>query len=106
MQKILEQYFTAWNAKDLEKLSLLFDEKVSLEDWDNSAFGIKNVLDLNKTIFETEPEIHANVINTICGQSVCFAQLKVKINFDNYIDVIDVFTFSGSKINSIRAYKG
>ena len=42
--KIINQYFEAWNNHDISILKKLFSDKVILEDWENKYSGKENVL--------------------------------------------------------------
>lgn len=106
LRKLALDYFDVWNAQDLTGLADLLDDDVDLTDWEVSAHGKTSVVNANQKIFETVPEIRAEIVKVVADDMAAFAELKVFISPDEFIEVVDILTFSSEfKINSIHAYK-
>ena len=105
MKKIASNYFVAWNDHDLNKLKLLFDEKIVLKDWDIYAVGIDDVLNANSNIFKNVPEIKLEVLDMAVYQKKVFAEIKVLISEEESIDVVDILEFENDLIRKIKAFK-
>ena len=105
MMKIAVDYFTAWNEHDLVGLRNLFDKKIVLKDWDICEVGIENVLKANSNIFETVPNIKVDVIDMAISKTKIMAEIKVLINKEESIDVIDVLEIENDLIKNIKAFK-
>lgn len=105
IKKIANNYFAAWNDHDLNKLKVLFDEKIVLKDWDIYADGINEVLNANLNIFKTVPNIKVEVLDMAVYQKKVFAEIKVLINHEKNIEVVDVLEFENDLIVKIKAYK-
>ena len=105
MKKIANDYFAAWNDHDLEKLNVLFDEKIVLKDWDIYAIGIDDVLNANSNIFKNVPKIKVEVSDMAASQKKVFAELKVLIGKGEIINVVDILEFENDLITNIKAFK-
>ena len=105
MKKIASNYFVAWNDHDLNKLKLLFDEKIVLKDWDIYAVGIDDVLNANSNIFKNVPDIKVEVLAMAVHQEKVFAEIKVLISEEESIDVVDILEFENHLITKIKAFK-
>lgn len=106
MISIVENYFKAWNAFDLQALGDLMQSDATLRDWSIEVHGRDEVLKANAGIFEKFSEVKIEVISiAIDQQSKAMAQLKIILTADETLDVVDVFEISSNKIRSITAYK-
>ncbi len=106
MQIIVDDYFKAWNASDLEALGDLMHEDVSLRDWLTEVDGRDKVLEVNAGIFEQFPDANIQVIAIAISQEAkVMAQLKIYLTASEVLDVVDVFEISANKVQSITAYK-
>ena len=104
--KILE-YFNFFSNKDIVQLSNLFDDDVTLTDWDISAVNKSNVVQANQNIFNSVETINVEVIDISEKDKTFFCQLIITINNLEKIDIIDIIKFNNiGKIKSIKAYKG
>lgn len=102
----VEKYFDAWNRHDLTTLRELFSEEVELVDWDVHCVGKEEVILANKKIFNLFPEIRVEVIDCLVNtNSKAMAELKVKIDNETTLNVVDILSFDKSKISSIKAFK-
>lgn len=105
MQKIITKYFESWNSHNIEKLSSLFDEKITLKDWELSAHGINQVIDANQKIFKSAPKIRAEIIDLSFNEKHIYANLVIHIDDHRKLNVIDVIKIHNGKIISISAYR-
>ena len=105
MKKIANDYFAAWNKHDLHSLKVLFDEKIVLKDWDIHEVGIENVLNANSNIFQNVPNIKVVVLGMAISQKKVLAEIKVLINKEESIDVVDILEFENDLIKKIKAFK-
>ena len=105
MKQLALNYFLAWNAQDATWLEKLFDQDIKITDWDNSASGLNDVIEMNKNIWKDVPNIWAEVLDIIEDDNACAAILKIHIG-EETLKVIDLFTMKNGKITSINAYKG
>eukprot|EP00466_Bigelowiella_natans_P000798 jgi/Bigna1/88213/estExt_fgenesh1_pg.C_290085 len=110
--KAAEDYFAAWNSKDLKKLENCFvAEKAVLRDWDISVEGTSKVVEANGNIFKAVPKIAIEVVKVHPCVCTCSAscEILVKLNNDKneVLKVVDVIDFDKDyKIKALRAYKG
>jgi len=104
--KKLLNYFDLFSNKNLEGLSELFDEEVTLVDWEISAFGKNDVISANRNIFNNVSTIKVDVVNVFKKENEYSCQLVITINDLEKIDVVDIIKFKDGKIISIKAYKG
>jgi len=100
-------YFEAFSNKDLEKLSELYSDNVSLADWEPLFFdGKKQVLYANKTLFDSVQSVNILVKRIGSNDKNVFAEIDILINNTNQLFVVDILEFDEDlKIKSIRAYK-
>ena len=105
--KLAKIYFETWNMHNIKKLRTLLSNKVCLQDWEIKKVDIEHVLEANKKIFKKCPDIYAEVLNLGTGkENQVVAQLKIHVDEEVILDVIDVLTFDNdSKIKEIKAYK-
>ena len=106
MISIVENYFKAWNAFDLQALGELMQSDTTLRDWSIEVHGRDEVLNANAGIFEQFSDVRIEVISIAIDQeSKAMAQIKIFLTADETLDVVDVFEISSNKIKSITAYK-
>ena len=105
MKEIANQYFAAWNNHDLNTLRKLFDKKIVLKDWDIHEIGIENVLKATSNIFESVPSIKVDVINMAISSKKIMVEIKVLLNEDESLDVVDILEIENDLIQSIKAFK-
>lgn len=104
---LAKAYFASWNGHNIQELRNLFASNISLQDWDTHSMNIENVLKSNESIFNNNPNINAKILNLgLLNEVKVVAELKIFIDDENIIDVIDVITFDEQrKITNIKAYK-
>jgi hypothetical protein len=104
---IARRYFDAFSGKDLEALSGMFTEDVSLKDWEIEAKGKQSVIKANANIFDSVKTIKVVPLRIIVDSNIIAAELQITINNTTSIAVVDFITFDAKGlIKTIRAYKG
>ena len=100
-------YFKTFSEKNINGLSEMFDDNVTLRDWNKNYQGIKSVLEENLNIFQNVKTINAIPLNIISENNFVVAELKIIINGDEELKVVDMIEFNKKgKIISIKAFKG
>ena len=99
-------YFETFSRKDIDGLAGLFTANPSLRDWTGSATGKADVLAANKTIFDGVDTITVIPLSLYEDGNTVAAEIEVLINGTDKLLVVDVITFEGDKIASVRAFKG
>ena len=102
LQKILD-YFKAFNEKDLETLSHLYSDDVTLKDWTGSWETKEMVLEENNTLFTSQPHlvITLNRIENKSNTSYCYISIGLE---DTKLEVLDCISFNeGGEISHIQA---
>ena len=100
-------YFKTFSEKNINGLREMFDENVTLRDWDIDKKGIESVLEANLNIFQNVKTINAIPQNIISENNFVFAELKIVVNDDEELKVVDLIEFNKKgKIISIKAFQG
>ena len=100
-------YFKTFSEKNINGLREMFDQNVSLRDWDIDKQGIDSVLAANLNIFQNVKTIYAIPQNIVSENNFVFAELKIIVNGDEELKVVDMIEFNKKgKIISIKAFKG
>ena len=100
-------YFKTFSEKNIDGLREMFDDNVTLRDWDIDKQGIENVLKANLNIFQNVKTIKAIPQNIVSENNFVFAELKIIVNGDEELNVVDIIEFNRKgKIISIKAFKG
>ena len=106
IKDIALSYFKTFSEKNIDGLREMFDDNVTLRDWDIDEKGIESVLKANLNIFQNVKTINAIPQNIISENNFVFAELKIVVN-DNELKVVDLIEFNKKgKIISIKAFKG
>ncbi|MDB3947381.1 hypothetical protein N9404_04740 [Candidatus Pelagibacter sp.] len=101
----IKKYFTYFSKKNLDELSKMFSNNVSLVDWNINVKGKKKVLDINKKIFKNKKILvkHEESFYNF-AKNVVSCKIKVIIN-NKKLNVIDLIYFDKNmKIKKIMAY--
>jgi limonene-1,2-epoxide hydrolase len=107
MKSIAIKYFNAFESKDLSTLRELFDNDVTLRDWDVEATGVDSVIAAATKIFNSVEFISVQVINIFHDGNFVVSELIITINKTESVRVVDILEINSLyKICSIRAYKG
>ena len=100
-------YFKTFSEKNIDGLREMFDNNVTLRDWDIDKKGIESVLKANLNIFQNVKTINAIPQNIISENNFVFAELKIVVNDSDELKVVDLIEFNKKgKIISIKAFKG
>lgn len=107
MENLVNTYFEYFNRHDVEALSNLFNQSISLEDWNIKVKGLASVLAANSQIFSDHPEIMVDVVRTSIINNIAFAEVKIDIGDGKKLDVLDVIETdqSRTKILKISAFR-
>ena len=104
--RIVEKYFDAFGSRNIEELASLYSDNVSLRDWDTELNGRDNILEANKSFFDSVESLSVEVKDIYLNRSSIAAEITIFINQEPLL-VTDIITLNeDGKINSIRAYKG
>ena len=107
IKNIALSYFKNFSKKKINLLREMFDDSVTLRDWDINEKGIENVIKANLNIFQNVKTIKAIPQNIVSENNFVFAELKIIVNGDEELKVVDIIEFNKKgKIISIKAFKG
>ena len=107
LKKISQEYFSAFQNKDIISLRALLAPNVSLRDWEFEAFGLEEVILIYENIFKTTNTIQVEILNLNIQGLIVMAELQLVINERLILKVLDVLEYSSdAKIKALRAYKG
>lgn len=106
MRELVTKYFEDFSNKDLEKLSDIFSDEITLQDWDILVEGKQNVLEANKNIFNSVDTISVNLNQLYIDDNVATCIIEIVINNKETLKVIDIIKIdTDGKIKEISAYK-
>ena len=107
IKDIALSYFKAFSEKNIDGLRKMFDNKITLRDWEIDKKGIESVLNANLNIFQSVNSINIIPQNIISENNFAFAELKIIVNKAEELKVVDLIEFNKKgKIISIKAFKG
>jgi len=109
MENLIDQYFYKWNQHDHIEVGKMFQDNSELIDWEISVFGVEDITNATKDIFDNCPDIAIKIVNKIIdntNNSACY-EIEVHLNDENnaILNVVDVIKFNNNKICSLTAYK-
>ena len=100
------EYFKAWAKKDIAALGCMFDDAITLKDWNISKQGKEQVLLANQAIFDSVQDLEVDIHDISHSGNIVFAQIVIRVNGE-ILPVVDILEFNNSgKIKSITAYRG
>lgn len=100
-------YFNAFSEKNLLNLKFMFDQNVTLRDWDIYARGVVDVMEANQKIFDSVDTIKVTPLALYQQDTTVIAELTILVNGTETLLVTDIIEFTNDgKIKRIRAYKG
>jgi len=108
MIQLVQDYFDAFSAQNLEKLGELYSDNVMLNEWnENVLVGKEKVLEVNKKLFDQFKSIRVEVVSSSTDEDyrVSLNEIVVKLD-DQKVKVVDIIRFFDNKITSITAYRG
>ena len=101
------QYLSAYEQKDLERVSDMFADNISLRDWKISVKGKRLAVDETRKNFENADSIEIDVLSTMANEKMVSSELKIVVDKSETLFVVDVLTFNeNGKITAIHAYLG
>ena len=111
MKGLALKYFRLFSEKNIDALFHMFDEEVSLRDWEIEAQGRVNVLTAMRETFESVESIQVNVIDIyeLIYEKKVIAELEIVINGNTGqpLSAVDIIKFSDEeKILNIKGFKG
>jgi hypothetical protein len=112
LETTARNYFETFEQKDLNTLSTMFHESVTLKDWNIQAEGKAAVVEANKGIFDSVESLSVEVQSLYVSGLTVIAELCICVPNEPPLPVVDVITFSPEledgqfKIESIVAYRG
>lgn len=102
-----KQYLKKYSEKDLESISAMFAEQISLRDWQVAVKGKENAIAETKKNFENAETIEIEVLSCLTDNNSVAGELKIIVDQKETLYVVDVLTFNEKGlISSIRAYVG
>ena len=108
LKNIAKNYFNAFQDKNLNALSEMFDDSVTLKDWNINVLGKAAVLNANKEIFDSLNTICVDIKMIYLYENTIIAELDITVDKQpEKLPVVDIITFNKmNKIKSIVAYRG
>ena len=106
IENLVKTYFEKFSNKDIEGIEGLFSDDVILQDWDILAKGKKEVVDANKSIFDSVNSISVTLNSLYLVGLVAICLIEIIVNNEETLKVIDVIKLNDEKkITEISAYK-
>ena len=107
LKNIAKHYFQSFEDMDLEEVSNMFADNVTLKDWNIYADGKVAVVAANKSIFDSVQKLEVNVVELYIYETTAIAELLIYADDADALPVVDIIKFdSDQKIKSIVAYRG
>ena len=108
-----KQYLEFFSSCDLQSISEMLADGVTLRDWEVSLRGKEAILEFNKGLFDSF-SMELTIVNTISSDSDVAIEFELTLkdeknptNDDIFLLVTDILSFNREgKINSIIAYRG
>lgn len=100
-------YLDCYAKKDIESISQMLADNVSLRDWNISVTGREAVESATRDNFHAAKSIEIEVIHFYQGPASVAGELRILVNKSIELYVVDVIVFNtASQIQAIRAYIG
>ena len=108
LKEICKLYFNLFSKKDIDGLSKLFSNDVTLRDWDILAIGKDEVIAANKNIFDNLDRINVKLLSqSLVHNDRVFNQILIEIDNKETLRVVDIISFDNNGlIKKVEAYKG
>ncbi len=105
LERLGYDYFSIFSDKNIDALGERFAEDITLTDWENSAQGKNDVLEINSNIFTAVNSIMLEVEKVWSNDLSLVAELRINVD-GNILKVVDILEFNSElKIKAIRAYR-
>lgn len=104
----LRKYFYLFSKKDINRLSEMFSDSVTLQDWEIKEIGKPHVVAANQKIFDSVESIDARIVSIykMKDKEEYSCEIMITVNGNDIINVIDLIGFDDSGlINRIKAFK-
>jgi hypothetical protein len=106
IDNIVNEYFDAFTKKNIGRLSELYHDDVSLNEWNSSIFeGKSAVIEANKKLFEQFEKIAIVVKTKGITANRSINEILVVLDGTS-VNVVDVIEIVDNKIKNIVAYRG
>jgi ketosteroid isomerase-like protein len=103
----LRAYLNAYASKDLNAVSAMLADDITLKDWNLWVEGKSAVLLETQKNFEAAVQLEITVNQVFEFDDTAAATLEIRVNENVRLDDVDVLRFNSvGQILSIRAYKG
>lgn len=100
-------YLRAYESKNLDQISEMFSEDITLRDWKICVRGKPAALAETKANFEAARRIQIQLLHLYETSSAVAAELRILIDDEIELFVVDVVEFDAdTKIKAIRAFLG
>ena len=100
-------YLECYQRKDIDGVSNMFADDVHLRDWKISVFGKDIAVAETQKNFDSASSLDIEILNVMENKNCVSGELKIVVNQEEILFVVDVVTFNESGlISSIRAYLG
>ena len=107
LKALFTAYLSAYARKDVDAVSAMFSDNISLRDWKISVQGKALAIAETKTNFQSAKTIEILINNIYESSNAVAGELVITVDRTEILYVVDVVTFDGDgKIESIRAYLG
>ena len=101
-----KSYFKFFSNKEIDNLSKMFSERITLVDWTTSLKGKRKVIEFNKKLFKSVKTLKVEVKKIYRFKNIIFASIIVHAD-KKKLKVLDVIKFNKKGlILSINAYHG
>jgi len=106
-REIFMDYLAAYARKDLDAIDGLFADDIRLRDWKLFVQGRRAALAETAKNFDAARSIEIDVLSTHESQRSVAGELRIRIDGEIELFVVDVVDFDDSgRISAIRAYLG
>ena len=100
-------YLRHYSHRDLDRVSSIFSDEVTLRDWSISVVGKAAAVAETSRNFESCQSIEIQTLGIYEGGDTVAGELRIVVDGKTELYVMDVIRFdAGGKIKSIRAYLG
>ena len=107
LKEITLKYFELFSSKNIDLLSELFSNDISLRDWEINEFGIENVKNACLDIFNNIETLDINPLQIAISNKTAYCEIDIIINSKKLIKVVDIIDFDKNNlIRSVKAFKG
>ena len=102
-----KHYLVSYAQKDIQAVSAMFADDILLRDWKISVQGKQLAISETQKNFDNASSIEIDVLNCMENESSVSAELRIVVDGEEVLYVVDVITFNhDGLISSIRAYIG